>query len=358
MMGGPVGPDSIAIAFVPAVSYSSNEGLVGGLIYNRLNYKGGVRPFKNYLQSTALVSTKGFVEVEGIYEQTRSFGRDIRSIYDVFFRRYTTDIFFGIGNQTSFSENLWENDYYYFETISFGLSYKARKPIYENDHAQLDIVAGAGTEYQVPYSKGAATSFAVNRPNGSEGGWVNYLNTGFIWENRDSEFDPHHGNRAELEMRFSPDLISTYALTSTRLELRQYFHLFHWLTIANRLEARHVTGDVPYWERSALGSDETLRGYPFNRFRGNTSIAYNLELRAWILKFPRLYGLKFGGHVFTDAGRVFTGSDDFNDLFEDYKQTIGFGGTMSIFNPDFILRGEIGFSEDVSRIYIGVGYLF
>lgn len=261
-------------------------------------------------------------------------------------------------NKTNFSKNRWENDYYYFETISFGLSYKARKPLYENDRAQLDIVAGAGTEYQIPYSKGPSTSFAANRPNGSEGGWVNFLNSGFIWENRDSEFDPHHGNRAELEVRYAPDFISSYALTSTRIDLRQYFHLFHWLTIANRLEARHVAGDIPYWERSALGSEETLRGYPFNRFRGNTSLSYNLELRAWIFKFPQLYGLKFGGHLFTDAGRVFTGSDDFNDFFEGYKQTVGFGGTMSIFNPNFIFRGEIGFSEDMSRIYIGIGYLF
>ncbi|MDZ7683308.1 MAG: hypothetical protein U5J63_16775 [Fodinibius sp.] len=45
-------------------------------------------------------------------------------------------------------------------------------------------------------------------------------------------------------------------------------------------------------------------------------------------------------------------------MFSDYKQTIGIGGAMSIFNPDFILRGEVGFSEEVSRIYIGIGYLF
>lgn len=358
IMGGPIGPDSVATAIVPALSYSSNEGLIGGAIYNRINYKGDIRPFRSYLNSTALVSTKGFVEVEGTYEQTRSFGRDIRSIYDVFFRRYTTDIFFGIGNETSFSKNRWEDDYYYFESVSFGLNYKARKPFYQNEKSQLDFLAGVGTEYHIPYSQGDVTSFAQNMPNGSEGGWVNYLNAGLVWENRDSEFDPHHGNRAELEIRFAPDPISTYALTSAKLELRQYFHLFHWLTIANRLETRHVAGDIPFWELSTLGGHSNLRGYPLNRFQGNTSLAYTLEMRGWILKFPQLYNLKLGGHVFTDAGRVFTGSDDFNDLFQGYKQTFGFGGAMSIFNPDLIFRGEIGFSEDVSRIYIGVGYLF
>lgn len=358
MMGGPVGPDSVATAVIPAVSYSSNEGLIGGVVFNRFNYKGNIKPFRNYMQAMALASTKGFVEVEGRYEQTRSFGSDIRSIYNAFIRRYKTDIFFGIGNDTRFSEDQWENDYYYFESISFGLNYKARKPIYEQGRRQLDLVAGAGTEYHIPYSQGTNTSFAQGMPNGSDGGWVNYLNTGFVWENRDSEFDPHHGNRAELDIRFSPKLISNYSLTSARLELRQYFQLFNWLTVANRLEARHVAGDIPFWERSTLGGANNLRGYPLNRFQGNTSLAYSLELRGWILKFPRFYGLKFGGQLFTDTGRVFTSSDDLGDLFEGYKQTIGFGGAMSIFNPDFILRGEIGFSKDVSRIYIGIGYLF
>jgi hypothetical protein len=73
--------------------------------------------------------------------------------------------------------------------------------------------------------------------------------------------------------------------------------------------------------------------------------------------FPK-YASKIGVHVFSDAGRVFTGDDEASDLFNGYKQTIGFGGVLSLFNPDFILRGEMGFSEDASRIYIGVGYTF
>jgi outer membrane protein assembly factor BamA len=195
-------------------------------------------------------------------------------------------------------------------------------------------------------------------PTVCAGGWINYLIAVMIWENRDSEFDPHRGNRAELELRMAPELISSYGMASARLELRQYFYLFNWLTIANRLETRHAAGDVPYWELSAIGGENSLRGYPLNRFLGNSSIAYTLEVRGWFLKFPELENLKFGGHLFTDAGRVFTGSDDLDDLFNGYKQTVGFGGAMSVFHPDLILRGEIGFSEEVSRIYIGVGYLF
>lgn len=358
VMNPQVGPDSVSTALVPALGYSSNEGLIGGLIYSRYNYKGNQPPFKNLIESQALITTKGFIDVQGTYEQTQTFDRDIRSIADVYFYRYTEDLFFGIGNETTFSDQQWEDEYYFYKSIGFGLDYRIRKPIYEQGTQQLDLQFGAATEYHIPYVRQQQSSFARQMPNGTDGGWINNVNTGFIWENRDSEFDTKRGNRAELELRAAPKFMSSYGMATARLELRQYFHLFNFLTIANRFEARHAGGDVPYWELSALGNNESLRGYPLNRFRGNSSIAYTLEMRTWLLKFPDFYALKFGGQLFTDTGRVFSENDNGNNLFEGYHQTVGFGGAMSIFNPDFILRGEIGFSDEVSRIYVGVGYMF
>jgi len=356
--GRSAGPDSVSNAVVPVLSYSSTEGFVGGAVYNRYDFSGNIRPFRSYLQSSGLVSTKGFVELEGKYEQTRTFGQRIRTTVNAYFHRYTADIFFGVGNRVPFSKSRWDNDYYYFESVSMGFEYKLRKAIYSRGRSHFDLQLGLGTEYQIPYVSRNNSSFAQRMPYGYKGGWTEYLTTGFIWENRDSEFDPHHGNRAEFDFRYSPDLISKYALSSYRFEFRQYFYLCHWLTVANRLETRYVTGQVPYWELSTLGGENNLRGYPLNRFIGNTSIAYTLELRAWFLKFPQFYNLKFGGQLFTDTGRVFTPKNEFNDLFRGYKQTFGFGGAMSVFNPNFIMRGEIGFSDEVTRIYIGIGYLF
>lgn len=358
VMNPQVGPDSLSTALVPALGYSSNEGLIGGLIYSRYNYKGNQPPFKNLIQSQAIITTKGFVDVKATYEQTQTFGRDIRSIADVYFYRYTEDLFFGIGNKTTFSDQQWEDEYYFFKSIGFGLDYRIRKPIYEQGKKQLDLQFGAATEYHIPYVRQQQSSFGLQMPNGTDGGWINNVNTGFIWENRDSEFDTKRGNRAELELRAAPKFMASYGMATARLELRQYFHLFNFLTVANRFEVRHAGGDVPYWELSALGNNESLRGYALNRFRGKSSIAYTLEMRTWLLKFPDFYALKFGGQLFTDTGRVFSENDNGNKLFEGYHQTIGFGGAMSIFNPDFILRGEIGFSDEVSRIYVGVGYMF
>ncbi|MDZ7683309.1 MAG: BamA/TamA family outer membrane protein [Fodinibius sp.] len=296
-MGGPVGADSVSNAIVPVVSYSSIEGLVGGGLYNRYDYRGNVQPFRNYLQSSALVSTKGFIEVEAArYDSSSVHSADASVQFMISLCGATTPIF-SLGSVTTptFRRAAGKMIITISQLVAAGASYKARYPLYSDDPQQLDLMGGAGVEYHIPYSRGNNSSFARQMPNGSDGGWVNYLNTGLIWENRNSEFDPQKGNYAELEFRYSPDFISDFALGTARLELRQYFQLFNFLTVANRLEARHVTGDVPYWERSTLGGNNNLRGYPLNRFQGTSSLVYSLELRAWVLKFPEFLGLKFGG---------------------------------------------------------------
>lgn len=352
-----MGADSVSTAIIPVISYSTDLGFIFGGIYSRYDYTGNTMPFNNLKQAKALISTKGYINAQMLYEKTNSFGSDIRTIASAYGYRFGQDTYFGIGNTTTYSQQRWDNDYYFFESISFGLEFKIRKPVYRKQRGQFDVSAGLGYDYQIAYINQQNSSFNQMKPNGSDGGFVNYAIAGFVWENRDSEFDPNVGNRAELEIRYAPKYLSEYPLTTARLDLRQYVHFFDFITLAGRVEGRHVGGNVPYWELSTLGDDYSLRGYPLNRFKGNSSLAYNLELRIWLIELPD-YGIKIGGHGFADGGRVFTGQDNFNDIFKRYKHTFGVGGAFSAFSPDFILRGELGFSEDATQLYVGVGYMF
>lgn len=352
-----MGPDSTKNAFIPVFSYSSDIGFAGGAVFGHYDYRGNIRPFNKYIEASAIVSTKGYVKVNGLFEKTSSFGTNIRSKIKVDFDRLAQENFFGIGNATTFEEEEWEDDYYFFKSVAVGGDYQARKPIYQNSDSRFDLIAGFGLEYQIPYVLLENSVFSETTPNGSKGGVIGYLNAGFVWENRDSEFDPGRGNRAAFELVFAPSWTSEYALATYSLDLRQYVRFLDLVTLAARIKGNHAAGDVPFWRLPTLGDDHTLRGYPLNRFKGSSSISYNLEMRTWVLRFPD-YNIKLGGQLFTDFGRVFTRENALGDFFKDYKQTYGVGGALSIFSPDFILRGDIGFSEDVSRIYIGVGYIF
>ena len=56
--------------------------------------------------------------------------------------------------------------------------------------------------------------------------------------------------------------------------------------------------------------------------------------------------------------------EEFSEIKTGYKALVdhtialGFGGVMSIFTPDFILKAELGYSEIGSGIYLGTGYSF
>jgi len=355
--GGEAGTDSISTAFIPIAGFNSDIGLLFGGVFSRFDYTGDSKPFNNLWQVNALVSTKGFINAEGRYEKTDGFGKEIRAVAEAEVFRFSDNSFFGTGNNTTFSRQLFDDEFYFFESFSLGFEYKLRKTVYENWRAQLDITGGIGFNYHNPEEALPNSTFTQIRPNGAEGGAVNFLTGGMIWENRDSEFDPHTGNRAELEVRYAPEHLSEFALTTFRLDLRQYVHLFNNVTVAGRVEGRHAGGDVPFWELSTLGNELNLRGFPLNRFQGNSSVAYNLELRTWLIELPE-NSVKIGVHFFTDGGRVFTEQNNFTDLFENFHHTVGVGGAFSAFIPDFILRGEVGFSDEVARVYIGVGYLF
>jgi len=359
--GGSQQQNVVKNAFLPAVSYNSDMGLIGGGIYNRFDYRGNVKPFRSYTQATVLGSTKGFFQLRLSYDRTHSFGTDIRSHIEANGSRIFENNYFGVGNGSEFIRDQWDNQYYFYESVSAGIDYKARKPLYERPaRGRLDFLMLAGSSYHLPYIKQQQSVMNLNPPRGISGGWTNYIGTGLLWENRDSEFNPTTGNYLELDLKYAPKfLLSDYALGIAKFEYRQYFH-FHLIrdvVVANRLAMRHAGGDVPYWELSYLGDDMQMRGYPYFRYQGNDSIVHSLELRTWLFGFPK-YGVKFGGQLFMDTGRVFTAENNFSDLFRGYKQTFGFGGAMSLFSPDFILRGDIGFSNEMHRIYVGVGYIF
>ena len=115
-------------------------------------------------------------------------------------------------------------------------------------------------------------------------------------------------------------------------------------------------GDTPYWFMPYLGDGSTLRGYMYRRFSSDNSLSYSVELRSWLLKIP-FKNIELGVNLFADGGRVFT-NENWDSIFNEHKLTLGFGGVMSIFTPDYILKYDIGFSDDGIGIYLGTGYSF
>jgi len=352
--------DSINSTILPVLGYSSDIGFLGGAIYNRYNKEGEREPFKNQWQTLTMASTKGYVEAFVQYETTRTGDLPLRSLVKAEVLRIFEQHYFGIGNQTAFSETLWDNEHYFYELRKYGLSYKGRWPLSRAGRSKLDGLILASLSYQKPYSRGDSTLFALQQPVGSNGGWTNYLGTGVEYDSRDNENDPRKGYHLILQGKSAPSFLgSDYPHTKLKVDFSNYISFdlgFTW-TLANRLLFRHSFGDMAFWQYSALGTGDQMRGYAEDRFLGDAMFTHSIELRTWFLEIPA-YRVRLGAQLFSDRGRVYTSSIDESELFDGIKQTAGVGGALSVGDPDFILRMDLGVSKDMYRIYAGIGYAF
>lgn len=361
--GPEVEQDSITTALLPTITYTSDLGLILGGTMSRYHYDPELSPFRSYTEAMALISTRWWVDLSLIHDRTETFGTDIRSRIELLGNRQLQDFFFGVGNNTVFLEEDWERGLYFFESISFDLSYRGRYPVYRDSGSdrRLDLLMLAGTGYQIPYyDQEPVPIMGRERPRGITGGWVNYLGSGLMWESRDSEFDPTRGQHGLLEISYAPSLLLTdYEHLRINTDLRTYQRIppLNDLVVAMRVGSEMTFGSPPYWEMPVVGSSSTVRGYPYGRFRGDQSLFYNLELRNWLFTYEEL-DFRFGAHAFNDGGRVFTRGDSLADLPDGMHYTYGGGLAFSLFTPDFIVRAEMGFSDEISRFYMNVGYMF
>lgn len=354
--------DSIALGILPALSYSSDYGVFGGAIFSRFNYGKNEVPFKNSLLGSAILSTKGYVQIQFVFDKVRHFDTDYRASYEVSILRLFQDNFFGIGNNTTFDQTRWENsEDYFYESRGLLLAYKGRYPLYkkENDIKRFDVLFLGSYRYELALERTPTSQLSTISPFGIGSSYLTTLGTGFFWENRDNEILPTKGNMTEVNLLSSVPGASSKMSASLLFRQHNYFtvHFLRDITLATRINWRQIVGKTPFWNLADAGFNSTLRGYSFRRFIDKGAFTYNIEIRSWLIEIPS-WDTRIGGYFFTDAGRVFSDLDDYANFFKDHKRTYGFGGTVSFFNPNFFLRGEFGFSKEITRFYAGIGYLF
>jgi hypothetical protein len=74
--------------------------------------------------------------------------------------------------------------------------------------------------------------------------------------------------------------------------------------VALRLYGLTTFGEVPFYHMARLGGRKSLRGYEFERFRGDHMIAVSSEARFPLLKEVIVIPIEFGGFVMADGGRL------------------------------------------------------
>jgi len=345
-------------SLLPILGYTSDWGLFGGGLLQRISYDDPNLPFLSKLAADFTMSTKGNIVFEIDYERTKTVGLNIRSLVQFVGQKIREGNYFGIGNHTEFSNQKFENEFFFFENNEISFFYQARKRLTEfGDYGMLDLTASADISYLNGLSVGQSSKFEEDMPLGFGKSWSNKIGVGLIADSRDSEFSPSQGLRYEASFEVSTSVLgSDYNFSNFKLDLRHYKEIFRGIVLANNLSIESIQGDAPFWDLSKIGGDEGLRGYHLYRFRGNQSVLNMLELRTWLFS---VYNdeIRVGSQIFWDSGRVFSEFDS-NKFFNNWHNTYGGGVIFSLFNPDLLLRAEAGFSNETYRFYFGAGYVF
>jgi outer membrane protein assembly factor BamA len=220
-----------------------------------------------------------------------------------------------------------------------------------------------------------STVDAFPRLPGVEGGVVNPVALSLVWNTRDDVMRPTRGWRVLLKA------IHTNKTLLSDFEYTRYIGDAGYLRSFAR--GRYVFGlrvngewidapdeQVPFWELSELGGQDTLRGFFPHRFVGKGRVLLNGEARFRITSFDffDLWRVTIDGVAFGDGGRVFLDKDDLEDEFQlgdvvdsvihTFQYSYG-GGLRFKLSEALVARVDVGFSdEELGLVYLSFGQTF
>jgi outer membrane protein assembly factor BamA len=211
---------------------------------------------------------------------------------------------------------------------------------------------------------------------GIEGGFVNPIGLGLVYNGRDDLIWPTRGWRIIAKVSHTNrELGSDFQFTRAVLDVGYLYGFFGGRHVLGaRVSGGFIDGpsrDVPFWELTELGGDDTLRGFFPRRFLGQAHALVNLEYRVKLFAFDffDIWRVQVAAAAFGDAGRVFVHRGDLDEEFDLTNEVIdqlaenirySYGaGLRFIVSRAIIARVDVGFSEEeTGLVYLKFGHTF
>jgi len=178
-------------------------------------------------------------------------------------------------------------------------------------------------------------------------------------DTRDSKDDATQGSYQKLLFQYTDGVNGSPAqYFKYQLDMAKYFRLWSPRRIfVARLFGEHNAelnhGTIPFYNLARLGGaggntrdSETMRGYSYNRFYGESALLLNLEYRYTVMEYK-----EFKGKValFNDLGQVFGEIHQFD--IADFRESYGVGFYLS-YARNTLLNFSVAHSNDGTQFYI------
>lgn len=208
--------------------------------------------------------------------------------------------FHGFGNQTPA-----DPDRDFFEVDQTQVRLQAAYEV--RPSPRLRLFAGPAAKWTDPGTVNATSTGGL----GMETFWQAGAAGGAVLDLRDSVMDPRSGARALVSAAgYGTDLGAPFGHFEGEAAAYASVPGRVGPTLALRAGGQLAVGDFPFQEAAFVGGPMNLRGYPYQRFRGDASLFGSAELRAR-LAYVNLGVARFhlGAFGLADAGRVYVGGD-------------------------------------------------
>ena len=211
----------------------------------------------------------------------------------------------------------------------------------------------------IPIFRLPSRFFPVSR--GTGGATIFGNRVGFLSDTRDDTVTPTIGSYfaayAELAQALTADrttVFSKYGIEYRKLipnQTKRYTFAFR-----GRIEATLGGDDIPFFERSMLGGQNSLRGFGVGRFVDDHSIVLNFEERIQLFHL-RLFGTiaEVETAPFLDIGKVM--STFGYRLLSNYEFNPGIG-FRAIARPNVVGRVDVAKSKDGHAVFAGLDFPF
>lgn len=274
---------------------------------------------------------------------------------NVGFFKNATARFFGIGPQTSAAQETNYTDRELLGHITAGLYVgPGRRVLFTERLRSVEVQVGAVPD--IPFTQPVFPAI-----KGTGGGTVWGHRLAFLDDTRDDTLTPTIGSYftmyLELAQSLSADsntVFSHYGAEYKTLipnETKEYTFVFR-----ARINATVGGAEIPFFERSSLGGQNSLRGFGVGRFVDNHSLVFNFEERI------QLFHLKVFGTVaeveaapFLDVGKV---TDTFRyRAFSQYEANPGIG-FRAISRPNVVGRVDFANGNEGQTVFAGLDFPF
>jgi hypothetical protein len=169
-----------------------------------------------------------------------------------------------------------------------------------------DLQLGIFLEYSLT-DDNSDTIAGIVKPYGTGEFWQAGALTELIYNTLDSQVWPTRGTYIRIKADYYPEVLDIEEGAYGSLEglIGGVYPLSKRFSLAGRIAGMKVWGHYPYFQAAYVGGGKILRGFPTQRFSGDSSVYANLELRVPISRFFVFLPGEWGVYGFVDTGRVF-----------------------------------------------------